>query len=62
MNESETRAELIDPALAAAGWGSVEESIVRREYKITDGRIQIGGRRSKQLIADYVLVLCDFSC
>ena len=43
-------------------WGSVEESIVRREYKITDGRIQIGGRRSKQLIADYVLVLCDFSC
>jgi len=56
MNESETRAELIDPALAAAGWGSVEDSIVRREYKITDGRIQIGGHRSKQLIADYVLV------
>lgn len=56
MNESETRAELIDPALAAAGWGSVEDSLVRREFKITDGRIQIGGRRSKQLIADYVLI------
>ncbi|PHQ34154.1 EcoAI/FtnUII family type I restriction enzme subunit R [Rhodopirellula bahusiensis] len=56
MNESETRAELIDPALAAAGWGSVEDSLVRREYKITDGRIQLGGRRSKRMIADYVLV------
>lgn len=56
MNESETRANLIDPALAAAGWGTVEDSLVRREFKITDGRIQIGGRRSKQLVADYVLV------
>ena len=26
MNEAETRAELIDPALAAAGWGVVEGS------------------------------------
>jgi Holliday junction resolvasome RuvABC endonuclease subunit len=26
MNESETRAELIDPALHAAGWGVVEGS------------------------------------
>lgn len=56
MNESETRAELIDPALASAGWGSVEDSLVRREFQITDGRIQIGGRRSKPLIADYVLI------
>ncbi|QEG40438.1 EcoAI/FtnUII family type I restriction enzme subunit R [Roseimaritima ulvae] len=56
MNESETRAELIDPALAAAGWGNVEDSLVRREFQITDGRIQIGGRRSKPLIADYVLL------
>jgi len=56
LNESETRAELIDPALTAAGWGSIEDSLVRREFKITDGRIQIGGRRAKQLIADYVLV------
>ena len=26
MNEAETRAEYIDPALAAAGWGVVEGS------------------------------------
>ena len=32
MNESETRAELIDPALAAAGWGVAAESRVRREF------------------------------
>lgn len=56
MNESETRAELIDPALAAAGWGVVEESAIRREFQITDGRIQVGGRRGQQLKADYVLV------
>lgn len=56
MNEAETRAELIDPALAAAGWNSVEDALVRREFPITDGRIQIGGRRGKQLIADYVLI------
>jgi type I site-specific restriction endonuclease len=27
MNEAETRAELIDPALTAAGWGVVETHI-----------------------------------
>jgi type I restriction enzyme R subunit len=55
MNESETRAEHIDPALRAAGWGVVEGSRVRREYRITAGRIEGHGRRSKADIADYVL-------
>lgn len=55
MNESETRAELIDPALIAAGWGVIEGSRVRRE-QITAGRIQLGGNREKPMIADYVLV------
>ena len=32
MNEAETRAEYIDPALKAAGWGVVEASRIRREY------------------------------
>ena len=54
MNEAETRAEYIDPALKAAGWGVVEGSRVRREV-ITLGRIQGGGKRGKQDIADYVL-------
>lgn len=54
MNEAETRAELIDPALKAAGWGVVESSRVRREV-ITLGRLQGAGKRSKQDIADYVL-------
>ncbi|KPY75908.1 hypothetical protein ALP82_200229 [Pseudomonas savastanoi pv. fraxini] len=31
MNEAETRLEYIDPALAAAGWGVVEGSRIRRE-------------------------------
>jgi type I restriction enzyme R subunit len=30
MNESETRAELIDPAFHTAGWGVVEGSRIRR--------------------------------
>jgi type I restriction enzyme, R subunit len=58
LNESETRAEHIDPALAKAGWGVVEGSRVRREksaYEITPGRIQGGGKRNKAEIADYVL-------
>jgi type I restriction enzyme R subunit len=59
MNEAETRAEHIDPALKAAGWGVVEGSRILREYSITLGRLEGQGRRSKPLIADYVLVYRD---
>lgn len=55
MNEAETRAEHIDPALAAAGWGVVEGSRIRREYPITLGRIEGNGKRGEALTADYVL-------
>lgn len=57
MNEAETRAELIDPKLKEAGWGVVEGSKILRERncQITAGRIQAGGKRSKPLIADYIL-------
>jgi type I restriction enzyme R subunit len=54
MNEAETRAELIDPALKEAGWGVVDGSWVRREL-ITLGRLQGAGQRAKRDIADYVL-------
>ena len=56
MNESETRAELIDPKLKSCGWGVVEGSKILREYHITQGKIQTGGGRGKKEIADYVLV------
>lgn len=56
MNESETRAEYIDPKLKLSGWGEVEDSKILREYRITEGRIQIGGTRAKPEIADYVLI------
>ena len=56
MNEAETRAEHIDPALKAAGWGAVEGSAIRREFRITEGRLQGNGQRAKPEIADYVLV------
>jgi hypothetical protein len=46
MNEAETRAELIDPALRAAGRGVVEGSRMRREH-ITLGRLQGGGKRAE---------------
>ena len=55
MNEAETRAEHIDPALKAAGWGVVEGSKVSREFPITKGRLEGLGRRGKSLSADYVL-------
>jgi len=56
VNEAETRAEHIDPALRAAGWGVVEGSRILREYPITLGRLEGAGRRGKPLTADYVLV------
>jgi type I restriction enzyme R subunit len=41
MNEAETRAERIDPALSATGWGFVDGSKILREHPITSGRIEI---------------------
>ena len=38
MNEAETRAEHIDPALKEAGWGVVEGSRILREFRITEER------------------------
>ena len=52
--EADTRAERIDPVLAAAGWGK-NGSKVRREV-ICPGRIQSGGTRGRGLSADYVLI------
>lgn len=54
MNEAETRAELIDPALPAAGWGVVAYSRSRLEM-ICPGRIEGAGRRGAAEKADYVL-------
>ncbi|MDP9423375.1 MAG: DEAD/DEAH box helicase family protein [Pseudomonadota bacterium] len=55
MNEAETRAELIDPALHSAGWGVVPDSRTRREV-IAPGRIMGGGKRAQPKSCDYVLV------
>jgi type I restriction enzyme, R subunit len=56
MNESDTRAELIDPKLKTSGWGEVKDSFIRREFPITKGEIKPGGIRAGILKADYVLV------
>ncbi len=56
MNEAETRAEHIDPALKAAGWGVVEGSKILREYPITQGRLEGHGKRAAKMIADYILM------
>jgi type I restriction enzyme R subunit len=55
LNEAETRAELIDPALRNAGWGVVADSKTRREM-IAPGRLMGSGRRAKPKSVDYVLV------
>jgi len=55
MNEADTRANYIDPALKKAGWGVVTDSLIKREFSITPGRLEGHGRRGKPLKADYVL-------
>jgi type I restriction enzyme, R subunit len=55
MNEAETRAEYIDPALKAAGWGTVDGTRIRRSHYIAPGRIEGQGRPGQPLYADYVL-------
>jgi type I restriction enzyme, R subunit len=57
MNEADTRAELIDKQLEAAGWRTdLEIGVrVRREYSINAGEIRASGIRTGQLKADYVL-------
>ncbi len=52
MNEAETRAEKIDPALKSASWGEVERSRIQWEYAIVPGRIEGQGRRGRTEIAD----------
>lgn len=54
-NEAETCADLINPKLAASGWGVVPGTRIRREYPITQGRLQSSGRRTRPLKADYIL-------
>ena len=56
MNEADTKAEHIEPALRAAGWGVTDGSRILREHLITPGRIEGSGRRGTPLKADYILV------
>ena len=61
MNEAETRAEHVDPALKAAGWGVVERSRILREYPLTLGRIEGHGRRGIPLTAHWATSICAIS-
>jgi type I restriction enzyme R subunit len=56
MNEAQTKHDLIEPALRAAGWGVVEGSRLRLEFPITNRATDPGKtQRAKPLFADYVL-------
>ncbi len=61
IKEADTRADLIDPALAAAGWNNDFESDtkIKREHSVSAGRLLGGGRRAAALSVDYVLVYKD---
>jgi type I restriction enzyme R subunit len=56
MNEADTRANLIDPALKTAGWNEVEGSKILREFVIAPGRIEGSGKKRSLVKADYVLM------
>jgi type I restriction enzyme R subunit len=61
LNESDTRAQLIDPKLEAAGWGASRigrEHHYRRDVQYTPGRIVLRGERARHREGrkiDYVL-------
>lgn len=55
MNEADTRAELIELQLEAAGWKTGDDVRILREFTISDGEIQVNGKRGKKLKADFVL-------
>ncbi len=65
MNESETRAELIDPKLKACGWGVVEVQKFFDQIPLTAWEFYIGGyqpaqkwlkdRRERELSFDDIL-------
>lgn len=55
MNEAQTRKDLIDPALRAAGWEDAPATIAV-EQVVAPGRIEHDGRSHKPLFADYVLM------
>ena len=65
MNEAETRAELIDPALKAAGWGVVEASRVRREvdrawpHRRRGAARQAGNRRLRAHLSQHKLAVIE---
>jgi type I restriction enzyme R subunit len=55
LNEADTRAKLIDLKLHQAGW---DESLIAREYYLTEGRINLVGdrpRREERRKVDYLL-------
>lgn len=55
MNEAQTKYDLIEPALREAGWETVGDSRVWKEFPITQGRLIGQNRRAQPLFADYVL-------
>lgn len=55
MNEAQTKHDLIEPALKAAGWGDVQGSRLKLEFPITAGRLIGQNRRATPLKADYIL-------
>jgi type I restriction enzyme R subunit len=64
-NEADTRAQLIDPKLKAAGWGDsliTREHFYRRDHRYTAGRITLVGdeaRRREPRRVDYLLRYTD---
>ena len=53
MNEAQTKHDLIEPALKAAGWGEVGDSRIRLEFPINKGRLIGQNRRATTLFMDY---------
>ena len=47
MNEADTRAELIDPLLVAAGWGVVEEAAFAASSRSRRGALRLAAGEAR---------------
>jgi hypothetical protein len=65
LDEADTRAQLIDPKLKAAGWTDsriTREHVYRRDHRYTAGRTCLAGDEARRQSAAFSWTTCSSGC